>query len=173
MKVGDTIRLKEDNPWGTDGIKGEIGKVTFVSDEFEDFNFELFGKYQVWFGCAKDTHLYEILNPDEKSNGTHGTKHDTGKPQLSLVPRVALEEEAAVMEFGAAKYGRYNYKKGFEYSRLIDAALRHIQAFNDGEDLDPESGKSHLAHARCCLGMLMDIINLGTAKDNRYKKGAA
>jgi len=99
-----------------------------------------------------------------------GTKHDSGKAPLSLIPRVALEAEAQVMGFGAKKYGRHNYKQGFEYSRLLDAALRHIHAFNDGEDNDPESGISHLAHARCCLSMLLECINIGTATDDRFKK---
>lgn len=100
---------------------------------------------------------------------TSGTKHDEGKAPLSLIPRVATELEARVMGFGKAKYGAYNYTLGFEASRLIDACLRHVYAFNGGEDLDPESGISHLAHARCCLGMLMHCIELGTITDDRFK----
>lgn len=103
-------------------------------------------------------------------NKQGGTKHDTGKPALSLIPRVALEAEARVFGLGAVKYERFNFKKGFKYSRLIDAALRHIIAFNDGEDLDLETKESHLAHARCCLAMLLDTISLGTAEDDRFKK---
>lgn len=99
-----------------------------------------------------------------------GTKFDKGKAQLSLVPLAALEEEAKVFEFGAAKYGRDNYKAGMDYSRLIDAALRHINAFNSGEDLDPESGLSHLGHARCCLAMLLYYKAKGKGTDNRYKE---
>lgn len=100
-----------------------------------------------------------------------GTKHDQGKAPLSMVPLAALEPEARVMGFGAKKYGRMNYTEGFEYSRLIDACLRHVYSFQNGEDIDPESGMSHLAHARCCLGMLLHCIALGTAIDDRYKKG--
>lgn len=99
-----------------------------------------------------------------------GTKYDKGKAPITLVPRVAIELEAAVMAYGAKKYARYNYKQGFDYTRLLDAALRHTLAFTDGEDTDPETGLSHLAHARCCLGMLLDCINLGTATDDRFKK---
>lgn len=93
---------------------------------------------------------------ESKSKGPLGVKHDQGKPQLSLIPRSALIAEAHVMGFGAEKYGRDNWKHGLHYTRLIDAALRHILAYNDGEDNDPETGLSHLAHARCCLGMLID-----------------
>jgi hypothetical protein len=99
-----------------------------------------------------------------------GIKHDSEKPKLSLIPRAALEEEARVFEFGANKYGRDNYKKGMAYSRLIDAALRHIIAFSDGENLDAESSLSHLGHARCCLAMLLYYINNNVGKDDRYVK---
>lgn len=117
--------------------------------------------------CEYIGDITDVL-PASKSGG--GTKHDDGKPQISLIPRVALEAEARVFGFGAKKYSRFNFKKGFKYSRLIDAALRHIVAFNDGEDLDPETKESHLAHARCCLSMLLDTIDLGTSEDDRFKR---
>lgn len=68
---------------------------------------------------------------------------------------MALEAEARVLMFGDSKYGRDNWRKGLHYTRLLDAALRHIIAFADGEDLDPETGESHLAHAKCCMSMVM------------------
>lgn len=71
---------------------------------------------------------------------------------------------------GAKKYGRYNYCEGMEVTRLAAAALRHIHQFLDGEDLDPESGASHLGHARCNLAMILHTLELGTAIDNRRKK---
>ena len=84
-----------------------------------------------------------------------GIKHDSGKPPIGLIPREAIEQEALVMAFGASKYGKDNWRGGLAYSRLVDACLRHVLAFNDGEDLDAETGLSHLAHARCCLAMLL------------------
>lgn len=120
------------------------------------------------FNCTVNPDAISYPTPAKETTG--GTKHDTGKPSLSLIPRVALEAEARVFGLGAVKYERFNFKKGFKYSRLIDAALRHIIAFNDGEDLDLETKESHLAHARCCLAMLLDTISLGTAEDDRFKK---
>jgi hypothetical protein len=98
-----------------------------------------------------------------------GTKYDSGKAPLSLIPPEALVAEAEVLAFGARKYAAHNWRGGFEWSRLIDAALRHITAF--GEDKDPESGLSHLAHARCCLGFLIAHEVNGLGHDNRYKPG--
>lgn len=94
-------------------------------------------------------------------------KADTGKPPISLIPPVALELEAQAMAYGAKKYGRHNYRNGFDWSRLTDAALRHILAFNRGEDKDSETGISHLAHARASLAMLIWHIENGAGKDDR------
>lgn len=101
---------------------------------------------------------------------TSGTKHDTGKPDLSLLPTHALEETARALMFGANKYGRYNYCQGFEDTRLAAACLRHVYSFLNGEEKDPESGLSHLAHAMATLSMMMHCQDLGTLRDNRYRK---
>lgn len=102
-----------------------------------------------------------------------GIKHDNDKPRLELISRRALEGLAAVLGFGAKKYAAHNWRGGLEYSRLIGAALRHINAFNDGEDLDPESTLSHIDHAQCCLMFLSDQIKRGTGLDDRYEGPAA
>lgn len=95
-------------------------------------------------------------------------KFDTDKAPMSLISRRAIEEEAKVMAFGATKYGRDNWRKGMEFSRLMDACLRHVYAFADGEDLDKETGLSHLAHARCCLAFLLEYEGKKIGKDDRY-----
>ena len=76
-----------------------------------------------------------------------GTKYDNGKPELSLLPRGGLEECAKAMMFGKNKYSRDNWRGGFEDSRLVDASLRHIVAYMNGERCDNESGYSHIGHA--------------------------
>lgn len=98
-------------------------------------------------------------------------KHDAGKPPMSLLSSVALEETAKVMAFGANKYAEHNWRKGFKWSRLLDASLRHILAFNAGEDKDPESGLSHLSHAACCIAFLQEFEKTHPEMDDRYKNG--
>lgn len=100
-----------------------------------------------------------------------GAKHDSGKVDLTLVPTIALELEARALMFGEKKYGRYNYTQGFEVSRLLAATLRHTLAYRDGQDYDTESGLHHLGHARATLAMLLHCEQLGTLRDNRYRKG--
>lgn len=111
----------------------------------------------------------QILEQMNKRHNTGGTKHDSGKPDLSLVPRVLMEATAQALMFGENKYGRYNYLRGFPNHRLIAACLRHLTAYQDGEDLDPESNLPHLSHAVACLAMLMHCAQVGTLTDTRFK----
>lgn len=98
-----------------------------------------------------------------------GRKLDNGKPPMSLLDRYALEQIAMVLKFGAAKYERDNWRKGIAYSRLTDAALRHLFAFIDGEDNDPESNISHIAHAGCCILFLLRMIKDRPDLDDRHR----
>lgn len=79
-----------------------------------------------------------------------------------------MEEIAKVLAFGAQKYAAHNWRKGIAYSRLLDAALRHLYAFADGEDTDPESGLSHIAHAGCCVVFLLGMIHSRPDQDDRH-----
>ena len=99
-------------------------------------------------------------------------KHDSGtdKPPMGLIPQASLKEVAKVLEFGAKKYARHNWRLGMDYSRLYDAAYRHIGAFIEGEDTDPETGLSHIAHATCCMLFLLEYTIKGSGTDDRYKK---
>lgn len=84
-----------------------------------------------------------------------GAKLDTGKVGLDLLPPEPLIQIARVLDFGAKKYASYNWAKGIKYSRVYSAALRHLFAWWKGEDVDPETGLSHLAHAGCCVLFLL------------------
>ena len=85
-----------------------------------------------------------------------GLKHDRGKLRYDLVPPAALKNVAEVLTFGASKYSDNNWKNVYPFeSRYIAAAIRHIEAYRQGEILDDESGLPHLAHASTCLMFLL------------------
>lgn len=99
-------------------------------------------------------------------------KDDKGKPPISLIPYSALMAEARVLAHGAGRYGPHNWRGGFAWSRLIDAALRHITAFADGQDFDDGregTQELHLANARACLGFLIEHYEKQLGTDDRYK----
>lgn len=100
---------------------------------------------------------------------TRASKNDQEKIDLSLIPKVALEAEALAFMVGEKKYGRYNYCKGHKSSQLIAAAMRHLLAYSEGEELDPKDGQPHLGSVRACVAMLLRQAELGTLIDDRYK----
>lgn len=90
------------------------------------------------------------------------------KPQLHLIPLPALLPVARVMELGAAKYGPHNWRDTpIAHTPYISAMMRHLIAYSGGEDLDPESGQSHLAHIASGAMILLDAVLAGVAKDDR------
>jgi hypothetical protein len=97
------------------------------------------------------------------------------KPPLHLVPQSANILEAVVFSLGARKYGgAYNWRvKPVIASIYVSAAMRHLAQWLDGQDDDAESGVSHLAHARACLGILLDALATGHLVDDRPPPGAA
>lgn len=114
-----------------------------------------------------------ITTPVSTNGGTGSTgtalKFDQDKLPLHLLSTEAMNQTAAVLAFGAQKYAAHNWRKGFAWSRPLAAAMRHITAFNAGEDKDPESGLSHLAHAACCIMFLLEFEKTHQELDDRYK----
>lgn len=99
-----------------------------------------------------------------------GTKHDKEKPRTDLLPAEALFRIAEVLGFGAGKYDAHNWRAGIAFSRVYGAALRHLLAWNDGEDNDKESGLNHLAHAGCCILFLLTYLREHPELDDRYRR---
>ena len=93
------------------------------------------------------------------------------KAPLGLVPPYAMEQTAWVHKLGAEKYGPWNWREtGVCASTYVNAILRHLNAWRDGESLDPESGITHLAHIACSANILMDAEYCGKLQDDRNKR---
>lgn len=90
------------------------------------------------------------------------------KPKISSTPTIAIREMGKVFELGAKKYGRFNWREHKVSSTVYyDAAWRHMAAWFEGEDVDPESGVSHLAHVMACMAILIDAQDKNSLNDNR------
>jgi hypothetical protein len=126
-------------------------------------------EHQTVFGALDNARLSpESAAAIQKQFGT-ALKFDDGKLPFHLLSTEAMNQTAAVLAFGAEKYAEHNWRKGFVWSRPLSAAMRHITAFNAGEDKDPESGLSHLAHAACCIMFLLEFEKTHKELDDRYK----
>lgn len=103
-------------------------------------------------------------------------KHAVGalKPGLHAIPPVALLLLGQVMQHGAAKYGLMNWRKTrISASTYYDAMQRHLLAWWDGQDNDPDSGLPHLAHVMASCALALDAEQCETLDDDRPVPGQA
>jgi hypothetical protein len=83
-----------------------------------------------------------------------GLKYDDSKLRMDLIPPESQYGLAMVLTYGAAKYSAENWRAGISYKRVYGALQRHLTAWYSGEEVDPESGMSHLWHALFGLAVL-------------------
>lgn len=99
-----------------------------------------------------------------------GARFNSNKPDFSLIPLVTMEDEARVWMYGKNKYAAWNWAKGMPWSVPLACLLRHMAAWQSGEECDPESGLPHLAHAMCNLRMLTLYAKSYPEGDDRPKE---
>jgi len=95
----------------------------------------------------------------------------TKKVPYSCVSAAVMAELALAMLEGGRKYGRHNYRvSGIRASVYYDAALRHLTKWWEGEDIDPDSGLSHIIKAFASIMVLRDAQICGMWTDDRPPK---
>ena len=91
------------------------------------------------------------------------------KPPMELVPQALTRACARAMGYGAAKYTPNNWRRGMRWGEVFGALKRHLDAWNEGEDIDSKedggSGLNHLDHAAAGLSFLCHMVG-----DERYMK---
>lgn len=113
-------------------------------------------------------------------------RYNSGKPRLSFFPssfwdvlmfhrKDDLNEDmifdiAKVLDFGAAKYTKDNWRTSGSWCKCADSGLRHLLAYIQGEVYDQESGLPHLAHFGCNLVFLIEFQRSGSGVDDRYRR---
>jgi len=90
------------------------------------------------------------------------------KVPFSTIPAPVIAELGLALMEGARKYGRHNYRSiGVRSSVYYDACLRHLLQWWEGQDIDEESGLSHLTKAMACLTVLRDAMLYDKLNDDR------
>lgn len=90
------------------------------------------------------------------------------KTPFSTISAPVMAELGVAMAEGAMKYGRHNYRAvGVRASVYYDALFRHMVSFWEGEDIDPDSGLSHITKAMASLAVLRDSMIQGNWVDDR------
>jgi len=104
------------------------------------------------------------LTKDTNPKDSVGVK----KAPISTVSGAVMSEVGVAMLEGARKYGRHNYRvSGVRASVYRDAAWRHLTKWWEGEDIDPDSGISHIIKAMASLMVLRDAEICNMLTDDR------
>lgn len=125
-------------------------------------------------GNVTEWRLHDIEKAADKSTKSTNPKDAIGssKLPLHLWPASATMTGTLGLLDGTLKYGRANWRvAGVRASIYIDAVLRHVNAYREGETNDPDSGVPHLGHALACLAILVDSEAAGKLNDDRNIEG--
>lgn len=88
-----------------------------------------------------------------------GMKSDLGKPRFDHMSPTSIGAGNRAHDYGDKKYQRGNWRKGIEYSRILNALIRHTMARLQGEVKDPESGLLHTDHIMANANMICHYEN--------------
>lgn len=104
--------------------------------------------------------------PDNNAKTVQGIK----KLPTYDVPPIAIAALGLAMKDGATKYGRFNWHEtGITASIFIEAAMRHLIDFMNGEDYAQDSKVHHLGHLMSCCAIILDSQMRGIMIDDRPK----
>ena len=121
-----------------------------------------------WNARIEDFENQAILAAAAYPDDNPKTALGEAKPKMSHTPTESIRLLGQVHSMGAAKYGAFNWREKTVSSTVYyDAAMRHLMAYFDGQDIDDESGLPHLAHVMACCSILLDASNGNTLNDNR------
>lgn len=96
----------------------------------------------------------------------------SGKLPIHLWPNTATAMGCIGFLNGLLKYGRSNFRAvGIRASIYYDAAKRHLDAWFEGEIVDPDDGVPHLAAALACIAIIVDAEAAGKLNDDRAYPG--
>lgn len=133
-------------------------------------------KKDVRFAKEKNIYTLTMTIKQENSEEYFAVNATTDSECLEILLR-ELKKLSIISEqtnLNSEKEGSWNYmeKGGLKTSRVYGALLRHMFSWFRGESIDPESGESHLAHAGCCIMMLIELDKFGKNKDkpNHYNE---
>lgn len=113
----------------------------------------------------------DLITPQSKAT-TVNPKDLVGNTKVSLtkLPAVAVAHGAMAMMDGAAKYGAFNWRdKEVIASIYVDAAMRHLQCWFEGQETASDSMVHHLGHAMACCAILLDAQAKNKLVDDRPK----
>lgn len=110
-------------------------------------------------------------HPEEvRTTSSTGGQKGQKPSRHDLIPSGALDALARHYGVGANKYADWQWRKGYEWGKSYAALQRHLNAWWGGEDLDEETGSSHMAAAAWHCFTLLTFIDEFPEFDDRFKE---
>lgn len=128
------------------------------------------------FGTTLNDYFVSETTVTEPADNLANPKQANGdkKVKVQYIPPIAIIALGEALGEGGVKYGPFNWRdKPVEVLTYVGGMLRHLLAYMDGEDVDPEGGKLHLGGLMANAAILIDATHCGTIIDNRPEKGHA
>lgn len=122
-------------------------------------------------GDLRANFRFNVGDPTSAARGS-GARANADKLEWHQLPMFTLRGVIRVLMYGARKYAKGNWAKGMRWSIPYDCAMRHMDAWQRGEENDPESGLPHLDHALTNLIFLSAYRDLFPEGDDRFKEFA-
>lgn len=144
--------------------------------EFDAFDYSisdiLDGELELHLQAIKEEEMKEEEREGNKLTGNKltGDRYNGGKLKWGLVDFNSLKPLVQALEYGATKYTPYNWQKGLSYVETLESILRHVHALIQGEDIDPESGVSHIGHVQANAMFLRYMMVNRRDLDDRHKE---
>lgn len=173
FKVGDTVRCIDAS--ATALVRGHTYTVAAVHPLRGDI--QISGLPYFWCKSRFAPYMTAENQPDlpgipAAPDGNPKTRLGMAKVPLALIPGPALVHMGEAFRDGAVKYGPANWRdEPVTTSTYVNAALRHILSYYDGETNAEDSGVHHLGHALGCLAIILDAEEQGTLNDDRPTAG--
>lgn len=112
----------------------------------------------------------DVSKDDDKKKETNPKRAlGINKVSIHVLSMQVMGELALAFTEGGCKYGSHNYREmGVRASTYIDAVWRHLfLQWWEGEDIDADSGLSHVTKAIASLVVLRDSMIMGNWVDDR------
>lgn len=163
-----------DRPWNQCSVRHVTGDALCKTNRVYSWN-EFVQKVALETLLSDESYYEESdvespLTDEVRVTSATGGQKGQKQARIGSIDPQALMDIAKVAGFGEQKYARLNYLNGYDWSLSYDACQRHLHAFWSGEDLDPESGLPHLAHAAWHCAAMLAFLRHGLGTDDRYRK---
>lgn len=109
---------------------------------------------ELLYSIVWDPNPYNKVTATDPTGTTQAMRFNEGKLEWSLIDFKQLEGMVRVLQFGAKKYDRDNWKKGLPMRQQCESMMRHLVAIMSGEVRDKETGEYHW-HCIQCNAMFM------------------